>query len=167
MIVLADRLHRQFPEQPREDWHQDLLLETWRRFPLFDPARGKPTTFVSMRYKFLAWRRWRRKTAAKHKGASAPCVSLSPDDDGVCYEVSDHRAADPGDAAERHEAIERVAGAAKRLRPRDRKVLKQRFGLDGSEQQTLHAISLEMGVSLEMVRQYEAEAVERIGDMLD
>jgi RNA polymerase primary sigma factor len=51
---------------------------------------------------------------------------------------------------------------AKRLRPRECEVLRMRFGLDGSQGQTLEQVAKVLGVTRERVRQIEARALRRL-----
>ena len=51
---------------------------------------------------------------------------------------------------------------AKRLRPREREVLRMRFGLDGSQEQTLKEVAEVLGVTRERVRQIELRALRRL-----
>ena len=50
----------------------------------------------------------------------------------------------------------------KRLRPREQEVLRMRFGLDGSQEQTLKQVAKVLGVTRERVRQIEARALRRL-----
>ena len=51
---------------------------------------------------------------------------------------------------------------SERLRPREKTVLQMRFGLDGSEEQTLKQVAEKLGVTRERVRQIEARALRRL-----
>ena len=59
-------------------------------------------------------------------------------------------------------ALDRAA-----LDPREQLVLTLRFGLKGSEQQTLVQVSKVLGVSKERVRQIEARALRRLREGAD
>ena len=48
------------------------------------------------------------------------------------------------------------------LKPRERAVLRLRFGLDGSRSRTLDQVASEFGVTRERVRQIEARALRRL-----
>jgi RNA polymerase primary sigma factor len=63
----------------------------------------------------------------------------------------------------RHQLRERMQDMlGKRLRPREREVLRMRFGLDGSQEQTLKEVAEVLGVTRERVRQIEARALRRL-----
>jgi RNA polymerase primary sigma factor len=63
----------------------------------------------------------------------------------------------------RHQLRERMQDMmAKRLRPREQEVLRMRFGLDGSQEQTLKQVAEVLGVTRERVRQIEARALRRL-----
>jgi RNA polymerase primary sigma factor/RNA polymerase nonessential primary-like sigma factor len=59
-----------------------------------------------------------------------------------------------------------LAGVLQDLPDQERRVITQRFGLDGEEPRTLEAIGKEMGVTRERVRQVEAAALKRLGALL-
>ena len=62
-----------------------------------------------------------------------------------------------------HQLRERVQDMmTKRLRPREQEVLRMRFGLDGSQEQTLKQVAKVLGVTRERVRQIEARALRRL-----
>lgn len=48
------------------------------------------------------------------------------------------------------------------LKPRERKILEMRFGLDDGESSTLEQVGLKFGVTRERIRQIEAKALQRI-----
>jgi RNA polymerase primary sigma factor len=48
------------------------------------------------------------------------------------------------------------------LRPREREILRMRFGLDGSERRTLAEVAQKIGVTRERVRQIEVRALRRL-----
>ena len=63
----------------------------------------------------------------------------------------------------RHQLRERMQNVmTKRLRPREREVLRMRFGLDGSQEQTLKQVAEVLGVTRERVRQIEVRALRRL-----
>jgi RNA polymerase primary sigma factor len=63
----------------------------------------------------------------------------------------------------RHQLRERMQDMmGKRLRPREREVLRMRFGLDGSQEQTLKQVAEVLGVTRERVRQIEVRALRRL-----
>ena len=80
--------------------------------------------------------------------------------------LSDEAAEQAGQcAAERADLSERVQRILTELAPRERDVLRLRFGLDGLNERTLLEAGSEMGVSRERVRQIEAIALAKLRRM--
>ena len=48
------------------------------------------------------------------------------------------------------------------LSPRERKIIKMRFGLDGGDVHTLEEVGREFGVTRERIRQIEAKTLEKL-----
>jgi RNA polymerase primary sigma factor len=59
---------------------------------------------------------------------------------------------------------DRLHKALKTLDPRDEKILTWRYGLDGTENQTLDEIGKRLNISKERVRQIEERAMAKIRD---
>ena len=68
-------------------------------------------------------------------------------------------------SAERHELSERLAAALDLLDPRERTVLRMRFGLDRNDERTLTEVAETMGVSRERIRQIEQAALAKLRRM--
>jgi RNA polymerase primary sigma factor len=80
--------------------------------------------------------------------------------------IGDEHASDAVRASvEANDLAERLASAIDELHPRERQVLRLRFGLDRHEERTLGEISSELGVSRERVRQIETEALGKLRRM--
>jgi RNA polymerase sigma factor (sigma-70 family) len=76
--------------------------------------------------------------------------------------VEDTNTAGPDvETAERLRSSE-VAAALDRLNPRMRRVLSQRFGLDGTAPKTLDEVGADLGVTRERVRQLESRALREL-----
>lgn len=69
------------------------------------------------------------------------------------------------DKNERLDLSERLEDALDQLHPRERRVLRMRFGLDRGEQRTLGEVGEMLGVSRERIRQIEAEALKKLRRM--
>jgi RNA polymerase primary sigma factor len=87
----------------------------------------------------------------------------------------DHRLSDsltdrllpsPEDVVIREQAHLLVSRALALLAPREREVLRFRFGLDGAKGQSLSKVGKRLGLSGERVRQIENEAISRLRQML-
>jgi len=53
-----------------------------------------------------------------------------------------------------------------RLHPRERNILRLRFGLDGGEEKTLEEIGAEFGLTRERIRQVQNEALAKLRQMI-
>ncbi len=72
----------------------------------------------------------------------------------------------PEDVVIREQALRLVGRALESLTPRERDVLRLRFGLDGSKGQSLSKVGKRLGLSGERVRQIETEAITRLRQMI-
>jgi RNA polymerase primary sigma factor len=98
-------------------------------------------------------------------------VSLSQhvgsDDEGELGDLfADENADDPGELAEESVRRDAVRLALAELSDRERRVLELRFGVD-CEPRSLEAISSELGLSRERIRQVERDALAKLVDSLD
>lgn len=81
--------------------------------------------------------------------------------------IRDERAAGPDQQLEMESRLEALRGLLQRLEPRERLVLSRRFGLDGSDDETLEVVGAGLGVTRERVRQIQEDAVEKLRRMFD
>jgi RNA polymerase sigma factor (sigma-70 family) len=65
-------------------------------------------------------------------------------------------------SAEHRELTERLTAALASLEPRERAVLRMRYGLDKSDEQTLTEVAAVIGVSRERIRQIEQAALAKL-----
>lgn len=80
--------------------------------------------------------------------------------------IGDEGAADAAkESAEASDLSERLESALDELHPRERQVLRLRFGLDRGHERTLGEVGEELGVSRERIRQIEAEALAKLRRM--
>ncbi len=80
--------------------------------------------------------------------------------------IGDETAAEAArESAEANDLSERLEGALDELHPRERQVLRLRFGLDRGHERTLGEVGEELGVSRERIRQIEAEALAKLRRM--
>src|SRR5919197_2172936 len=80
--------------------------------------------------------------------------------------IGDDTATDAArESAEASDLSERLESALDELHPRERQVLRLRFGLDRGHERTLGEVGEELGVSRERIRQIEAEALAKLRRM--
>ncbi len=80
--------------------------------------------------------------------------------------IGDDTAAEAArESAEASDLSERLESALDELHPRERQVLRLRFGLDRGHERTLGEVGEELGVSRERIRQIEAEALAKLRRM--
>jgi RNA polymerase primary sigma factor len=90
---------------------------------------------------------------------------VSEDDDRVLESMLAAEGSEPEEQALRSSLRERLEIALRQLPARERMILRQRFGLDDDESETLEQISVRLAVSRERVRQLESRALKRLKDV--
>ena len=99
---------------------------------------------------------------------TAPCASLDAhargeEDRSTLGElIADPASGEHFDSMDRHLQKEHLGGWLSQLNDREQKILKLRFGLEGSEPLTLAEIGRQINVSRERVRQLEAKAIMKL-----
>lgn len=84
------------------------------------------------------------------------------EDLSVGESIADVRSVHPAEEIDRAEARRVLEAALARLDPRDRQILRARYGLDDGREGTLAAIGREIGLSRERVRQLERASIEAL-----
>ncbi len=90
-------------------------------------------------------------------------MSFGDDDDNQLFDIiEDANAVSPVDAAEQSERRAQIDNALSALRPREREVIRLRFGIHDGVSRTLDEVGAEMGISRERVRQIEQRAFTKL-----
>lgn len=76
--------------------------------------------------------------------------------------IEDEKSAPPDKETARNLLHTHIDEILSTLKPRERKILEMRFGLNGGESCTLEEVGLKFGVTRERIRQIEAKALQRI-----
>jgi RNA polymerase primary sigma factor len=76
--------------------------------------------------------------------------------------IADVDALNPLDVATATQRSEQIAGILDALLPRERDVLRRRFGFEERGQQTLDAVARDLGISRQRVRQIESRALRKL-----
>ena len=89
-------------------------------------------------------------------------------DENSLKDILEDRGADsPLDVVEKKESVQGISAAFEVLKPKERKVVALRFGLEGGDALTLEEIGKKLGVTRERVRQIEAVALSKMRAYLD
>ena len=104
--------------------------------------------------------------------ASARPLSLDDtvgEDDSTRLEerVADENAEHPYEELELQTSLNLLTQLLSKLNPRESKILRYRFGLDGERERTLEEVGQEFGVTRERIRQLQNIALNRLKRMMD
>ena len=81
--------------------------------------------------------------------------------------VGDERIPSPFDQIKDRQMLEEVTSLMHRLEPRERDILKYRFGLEGVKEETLEEVGVRFHVTRERVRQIQNSALLRLRELLE
>src|SRR5688572_16998739 len=84
------------------------------------------------------------------------------DDSNLADFISDDQAEAPADVATRHMLNDAVLEALDDLTPREKEVVRLRFGLDDGQARTLEEVGKEFGVTRERIRQIESKTLAKL-----
>jgi RNA polymerase primary sigma factor len=98
-------------------------------------------------------------------GATSLDAPISSDEEGsnrVVDFVADERSQTPAQELEAQAQLDALRSLIQELDEREAMVLRRRFGLDGTDEQTLEEIGAEYGVTRERIRQIECAALRKL-----
>jgi RNA polymerase primary sigma factor len=105
--------------------------------------------------------RWLLDVAQRPLSLEQP-VGNEEENEELGYFIENTETPSPTSLAERHLLKEAIGRLLETLTPREAKILRLRYGLDGHEPQTLEEIGQKFGVTRERIRQIEAHALRRL-----
>lgn len=108
---------------------------------------------------------WRESAMVGTTSLDAPIGSDS-DSSRVADVVADESAAMPWNAVSEETNAALVRELVKTLNPREQRILRERFALDGGEARTLEEIGLDFGLTRERIRQLEAAALRKLRERM-
>lgn len=108
-----------------------------------------------------------RRAVRAFSTSSAGAVGADGDLLGMSEVIADSRAPSPGESIFRDEELTTLRRLLDSIDEREGKILRLRFGLDGSEPMTLKQIADEIGMSRERVRQIVDEALTKLNAQIN
>lgn len=123
-----------------------------------NPSNEELATAIGWQTERLVKLLWRVE-ATNCAEADAP---VGDDDSTLLSVVADEDSLDAFDAVWQSEMRLHVSDALATLHPREERVIRMRFGLDGLEERTLETIGQLFGVTRERIRQIEAKALRKL-----
>jgi len=107
------------------------------------------------------WVRWAIRSSAQTVSLEQP-LCAEEDADALGDLIDDKDAPDPIEQAERQLLPEMIEAMLAELTPREARILRLRYGLNGHRAHNLREIGAKFGLSRERIRQIEAEALEKL-----
>ena len=106
-----------------------------------------------------------RTAALRPASLDAP---MGDEDSNVLAEVvKDDNARTPYEHLEEKTLLGMLGHLVEKLGPREKKIIRLRFGLDGRGEKTLEEIGLQFGLTRERIRQLQNEALERLRELIE
>ncbi|HAB16047.1 MAG TPA: RNA polymerase sigma factor RpoD/SigA [Verrucomicrobiota bacterium] len=109
---------------------------------------------------------WRESATVGTTSLEAP-LGNDPDAGRVADLVPDDNAAMPWSSVSEETNAELIRELVGTLNPREQKILRERFALDGGEPRTLEEIGVDFGLTRERIRQLEAAALRKLRDRIE
>lgn len=109
---------------------------------------------------------WRESATVGTTSLEAP-LGNDPDAGRVADLVPDENASMPWSSVSEETNAELIRELVGTLNPREQKILRERFALDGGEPRTLEEIGVDFGLTRERIRQLEAAALRKLRDRIE
>ena len=109
---------------------------------------------------------WRESATVGTTSLEAP-LGNDPDAGRVADLVPDENALMPWSSVSEETNAELIRELVGTLNPREQKILKERFALEGGEPRTLEEIGVDFGLTRERIRQLEAAALRKLRDRIE
>ena len=110
-----------------------------------------------------------RSVRLVEEAARSPLSLQTPAGDNSALEdvIEDQSEPSPTERILRADRASEVRSAVALLRPREREILRLRFGLDGEEQRTLEEVGRRLAVTRERTRRLQEQALHRLARLLE
>lgn len=109
---------------------------------------------------------WRESATVGTTSLEAP-LGNDPDAGRVADLVPDDNATMPWSTVSEETNAELIRELVGTLNPREQKILRERFALDGGDPRTLEEIGVDFGLTRERIRQLEAAALRKLRDRIE
>lgn len=120
-----------------------------------------PEEIAAPLHKTPAWVHWAIRSSAETVSLEQPaCAEEDASELGDL--IGNKGTPDPIEKAERHLLVEMIEGMLVELTPREARILRLRYGLNGDRAYNLREIGEKFGLSRERIRQIEAEALKKL-----
>jgi RNA polymerase nonessential primary-like sigma factor len=108
----------------------------------------------------------KRMLNLNERATSADTTFIADSEKNLLDTLPDEQYLDPTILLQHEDVAQHLELWLSQLSPKQQKVMKLRFGLDGHEPHTLEAIGAQMGVTREQVRQIQLDALKRLREIL-
>jgi RNA polymerase nonessential primary-like sigma factor len=145
----------------------NAVLQALRKLGIEGAERGSESALESVaRLLHRPVAEIRQVLALNERTASLDAPLEIDPDLSVGDTLADENSLPPDEAVGQAEVEQHLAAWVAGLPPRLRRVVEARYGLNGSEIETLQALAGELGVTRERVRQLQVEALQRLRQQL-
>jgi RNA polymerase primary sigma factor len=172
MIETINRLLRASRGLTQELGREPSFEEIALKMEMLDPdetaaieeaiSRGEPLDLAQQHHLKVAAAKVRDAMRMVQEPMSLEMTVGTEDSSSLGDFIEDESSPDPADETSRKMLREQMKDILDSLSPRERHVLKLRFGLDDGQSRTLEEVGQKFGVTRERVRQIEAKALRKL-----